>query len=69
MRKAKAIITEEGGLTCHASIVARELKIPCIIGTKVATKLLKNNEVYEFPIEFFKAGLEQETKSNKENKK
>jgi len=41
MRRAKAIITDEGGLTCHAAIVSRELKKPCIIGTKVATKVLK----------------------------
>ncbi|MFA5987895.1 MAG: PEP-utilizing enzyme, partial [Candidatus Paceibacterota bacterium] len=35
MNKAAAIVTSEGGLTCHAAIVARELKIPCIIGTKI----------------------------------
>ncbi len=38
MKKAKAIVTDEGGITCHAAIVSRELNIPCIIGTKVATK-------------------------------
>ncbi|MDD4983539.1 MAG: PEP-utilizing enzyme [Candidatus ainarchaeum sp.] len=37
------IITDEGGLLCHASIVAREFNIPCIVGTKIATKVLKNN--------------------------
>lgn len=37
LRRAAAIITDEGGLTCHAAIVARELKLPCIIGTKNAT--------------------------------
>jgi phosphohistidine swiveling domain-containing protein len=41
LRRAKAVITDEGGLTCHAAIVSRELKKPCIIGTKVATKVLK----------------------------
>ena len=42
MRKAKAVITDEGGVTCHAAIVSRELGIPCIIGTKNATRVLKN---------------------------
>ena len=47
MKKAAAIITDEGGLTSHAAIVSRELKIPCIIGTKVATKLLKDGDLVE----------------------
>ena len=47
MLKAAAIITDEGGITCHAAIVSRELKKPCIIGTKVATKLLKNGDLVE----------------------
>jgi len=42
MKKASAVITDEGGLTCHAAIISRELKIPCIIGTKNATKVLKD---------------------------
>jgi phosphohistidine swiveling domain-containing protein len=42
MKKAKAIITDEGGITSHAAIVSRELGIPCIIGTKNATIILKN---------------------------
>ncbi len=45
MRKAAAIITDEGGLTCHAAIVSRELKVPCIIGTKNATMELKTGSV------------------------
>jgi phosphohistidine swiveling domain-containing protein len=47
MRKAKAIITDEGGITCHAAIISRELKIPCIIGTKTATKVLKDGNLVE----------------------
>ena len=47
IRKAKAIITNEGGITCHAAIVSREFKIPCIIGTKIATKLLKDGDKVE----------------------
>ena len=41
LKKAKAIVTDEGGITCHAAIVSRELKKPCIVGTKVATRILK----------------------------
>jgi phosphohistidine swiveling domain-containing protein len=42
MKRAAAVITDEGGLTCHAAIISRELKIPCVIGTKTATKVLKD---------------------------
>ncbi|HAG07126.1 MAG TPA: phosphoenolpyruvate synthase [Peptococcaceae bacterium] len=41
MKKAAAIVTDEGGRTCHAAIVSRELGIPCIVGTKTATQVLK----------------------------
>ena len=47
MRKAKAVITNEGGITSHAAIVARELKIPCIIGTKIATEIFKDGDHVE----------------------
>jgi len=47
MRQAVAIITDEGGITCHAAIVSRELGIPCIIGTKIATKVLKDGDLIE----------------------
>jgi len=47
MRKAAAIVTNTGGLTCHASILSRELKIPCIVGTKIATKVLKDGDLVE----------------------
>ncbi|MBU1036940.1 hypothetical protein KKF32_02805 [Patescibacteria group bacterium] len=47
MKKAVAFVTDAGGLTSHAAIVARELKKPCIIGTKVATKVLKDNDLIE----------------------
>ncbi|MDD4332899.1 MAG: PEP-utilizing enzyme [Patescibacteria group bacterium] len=46
-RRAAAIVTDEGGITCHAAIVARELNIPCIIGTKIATKVLKDGDLVE----------------------
>ncbi|MFH1867014.1 MAG: phosphoenolpyruvate synthase [Patescibacteria group bacterium] len=45
MKQASAIVTEEGGRTCHAAIVSRELGIPAIVGTQVATKKLKNNQM------------------------
>jgi phosphoenolpyruvate synthase/pyruvate phosphate dikinase len=47
MNKAKAIITNEGGITCHAAIVSRELGIPCVIGTSIATKVLKDGDLVE----------------------
>lgn len=47
MRVAAAIITDEGGMTCHAAIVARELGIPCVIGTKIATKVLQDGDMVE----------------------
>ena len=47
MKKAGAIVTDEGGITCHAAIVARELGKPCIIGTKVATKVFKGGDMVE----------------------
>ncbi len=45
MGMASAIITDEGGKTCHAAIISRELGIPCIVGTEKATKILKNGQM------------------------
>ncbi len=47
MKKAAAIVTDEGGITCHAAIVSRELKKPCVIGTKIATKVLCDGQLVE----------------------
>lgn len=47
IKKSSAVITDTGGITCHAAIVSRELKIPCIIGTKVATQFLKDGDRVE----------------------
>ncbi len=47
MKKAAAIVTDEGGMTSHAAIVSRELGVPCIVGTKVATKILKDGDRVE----------------------
>jgi len=46
-KKAVAIITDEGGITSHAAIISRELKIPCVIATKIATQLLKTGDLVE----------------------
>jgi phosphohistidine swiveling domain-containing protein len=47
MKRAKAIITDEGGLLSHAAIMSREFGKPCIIGTKIATKILKDGMMVE----------------------
>lgn len=47
MKKASAIVTDDGGITCHAAIVARELKTPCVVGTKIATHVLKDGDIVE----------------------
>ena len=51
MKKAAAFVTDEGGIMCHAAIMARELKKPCIIGTKIATKVLKDGDMVEVDAE------------------
>jgi len=45
MRRAAAIVTDSGGMTCHAAIVSRELGIPCVVGTGEATKKLRDGEL------------------------
>lgn len=45
MEKASAFITDEGGITCHAAIIAREMKKPCVVGAKIATEILKDNDL------------------------
>ncbi len=45
MRKSAAIVTDSGGMTCHAAIVSRELGIPCVVGTAEATKVLRDGEL------------------------
>ncbi|MBI2047584.1 MAG: hypothetical protein HYT27_00435, partial [Parcubacteria group bacterium] len=47
LKKAVAFVTDEGGITSHAAIVSRELKKPCIIGTKIATQVLKDGDLVE----------------------
>lgn len=54
MKRALAFVTNEGGTLCHAAIVARELKKPCVIGTKHATHVFRDGEMIEVDAE---AGL------------
>ena len=44
MKKAAGFVTDIGGITCHAAIVAREMKKPCIVGTKIASKVFKDGD-------------------------
>ncbi|MDD1444202.1 PEP-utilizing enzyme, partial [Dolichospermum sp. ST_sed3] len=47
MKKAGAVVTDAGGILSHAAIVSRELNKPCIIGTEVATNILKDGDIVE----------------------
>jgi pyruvate,water dikinase len=45
IRRAAALVTDGGGMTCHAAIVARELRVPCVVGTRTATSVLRDGEM------------------------
>lgn len=47
IKKSSAIVTDEGGILSHAAIISRELQKPCVIGTKIATKVLKDGDKVE----------------------
>ena len=47
MKRAIAILTEKGGMTSHAAIVSRELKVPCIVGINNITEILKDGDFVE----------------------
>lgn len=51
IKKAGAIVTDAGGLLCHAAITAREMKIPCIVGTEKATRVFKDGDIVEVDAE------------------
>ncbi len=51
MKNAAAIVTNTGGLICHAAITSRELKIPCVVGTKNATQIFKDGDLVEVDAE------------------
>lgn len=72
MKKAVAIVTDQGGRTAHAAIVSRELGIPCVVGAKIATKLLKTGQVVTVngeTGEVFRGGILQSQKIAHEFKK
>ncbi len=62
MKKSIGIVTDLGGVTSHAAVTSRELKIPCIIGTKNATKILKDGDLIELDT---KQGIVKIIKKNK----
>ncbi len=47
LKKAAAMVTDEGGITCHAAIISRELGIPAVVGTQIATEVLKDGDLVE----------------------
>lgn len=51
MEKASAFVTDEGGILCHAAIVSREMRKPCVIATKKATKIFKDGDMVEVDAE------------------
>lgn len=79
MQKAKAIVTDEGGLTAHAAIVSREIGLPCVVGTKKATQVLiegsivtvdgTNGKIYEGKVEAKEIKEEKEIKEKVKEEK
>lgn len=51
LKMAVAIVTDHGGINCHTAITAREFKLPCIVGTKIATKVFKDGDLVEVDAE------------------
>lgn len=51
LKKVGAIVTDEGGILCHAAIMSRELKIPCVIGAKIATQVFRDGDLVEVDAE------------------
>jgi len=46
-RKATAVVTDEGGMSCHAAIISREFKLPCVVGTRIATRIVRTGDEIE----------------------
>lgn len=46
-RKASAVVTDEGGMSCHAAIISREFSLPCVVGTKIATRVIATGDEIE----------------------
>jgi phosphoenolpyruvate synthase/pyruvate phosphate dikinase len=66
LKKAAAVVTDEGGICSHAALVSREFGIPCIVGTKDATKIFKDGDVIEVDAN---TGVVKRVIENKKNKK
>lgn len=64
VRKAKAIVTDEGGICSHSALVSREYNIPCIVGTHNATKILNDNDFIE--VDAYNGIIKILRKANKE---
>ncbi len=47
VKRAAGIVTNKGGITCHAAIVSREFGVPCVVGTRIATKVIKTGDFVE----------------------
>jgi|GEM_PF-386096 phosphohistidine swiveling domain-containing protein len=47
MKKAVGVVTDEGGITSHAAVISRELGVPCVIGARIATKILRDGDLVE----------------------
>jgi phosphohistidine swiveling domain-containing protein len=65
LKKASAIVTDEGGITSHAAIISRELKKPCIVGTKNATQVLKDGDFVEVDANHGVVHIVEKTNNNK----
>lgn len=65
-RRAVAIVTDEGGVTSHAAIVARELNIPCVIGTQHATKMLHDGMLVEVDADSGRVSIVEKDKNMSE---
>ncbi|MBU1197149.1 hypothetical protein KJ765_01405 [Candidatus Micrarchaeota archaeon] len=51
IRRCNALVTDEGGVTCHAAIICRELNVPCVVGTRFGTRVFKDGDVVEVDAE------------------
>jgi len=65
MERAAAIVADQGGLSSHAAIVSRELGVPCVIGTKNGTRVIKDNDMLSVDA---RKGIIRITKRAKSNK-